>query len=493
MPISLGERYAPADQPHASPGYAPWRMFSASQPKNGFMHILKDIEPKFVIIGAGATGMGAAWRLLQRKHRNWLVLEQNPQVGGLAATFEDQKGFCWDISGKVLYDRYAEFKAFLERQTRKALEKRKRKYYIHVAGRDVPCPFQNNLHYLPEPVRQACLEDLDEAVHSGEQPDRRNYLTWSRSRLGDTITNLIVKPENEKRWTVPLDQISSAWLSEKVRPVDIDRIHENIRQERDDVCWEPNVTFRFPRKGGVGSLFEAMSMRAGRRLCLNRRVVEINRGNRIIYLQDGERIKYDHLLSTMPIDRLISMVTDAPDALIDSAAGLEHTNGYFVGIGLRGQAPHDHCRTYVPDPASPFFRVSWFSNFSKYNVPDDDHYSLICDISHSRHRRVNKATIIEDCIQSLLRTGILPAGSRKHIVATSLIDAGYTYPVPTLNRDAILDEIQEWLESVGIFSRGRFGSWLYEIGNMDQAFMMGLQWVDWVLKGKRQSIWLDRQ
>jgi predicted ABC-type sugar transport system permease subunit len=34
--------------------------------------------------------------------------------------------------------------------------------------------------------------------------------------------------------------------------------------------------------------------------------------------------------------------------------------------------------------------------------------------------------------------------------------------------------IQPWLAEHEIFSRGRFGSWRYEIGNMDHAVKMGI-------------------
>lgn len=43
-------------------------------------------------------------------------------------------------------------------------------------------------------------------------------------------------------------------------------------------------------------------------------------------------------------------------------------------------------------------------------------------------------------------------------------------PTPTLGRDEALDEILPTLEKdFGILSRGRFGSWKYEVGNQDHS------------------------
>lgn len=58
------------------------------------------------------------------------------------------------------------------------------------------------------------------------------------------------------------------------------------------------------------------------------------------------------------------------------------------------------------------------------------------------------------------------------------------YPVPTLERDAALRIIQPWLEAHGIYSRGRFGAWKYEVGNMDHSFMQGVEVVERILESK---------
>ena len=50
-------------------------------------------EKRIVIIGAGPTGLGAAWRLQELGYSNWAIYEKNSYVGGLAASFIDEKGF----------------------------------------------------------------------------------------------------------------------------------------------------------------------------------------------------------------------------------------------------------------------------------------------------------------------------------------------------------------------------------------------------------------
>ena len=40
---------------------------------------------------------------------------------------------------------------------------------------------------------------------------------------------------------------------------------------------------------------------------------------------------------------------------------------------------------------------------------------------------------------------------------------GAGYPTPTLERDGVLKELLPQLHTMGIHSRGRFGSWKYEV------------------------------
>ncbi|NLV95903.1 MAG: NAD(P)-binding protein, partial [Desulfovibrionales bacterium] len=68
----------------------------------------------WVIIGAGPTGLGAAHRLCELGIHDFTVLERNPYVGGLSASFKDKQGFTWDIGGHVVFSRYKYFNNLLD-------------------------------------------------------------------------------------------------------------------------------------------------------------------------------------------------------------------------------------------------------------------------------------------------------------------------------------------------------------------------------------------
>ena len=61
---------------------------------------------KFVILGAGPTGLGAAYRLKQLGYTNFHMHDRLPYLGGLASSFTDSAGFTWDIGVHVMFSLY---------------------------------------------------------------------------------------------------------------------------------------------------------------------------------------------------------------------------------------------------------------------------------------------------------------------------------------------------------------------------------------------------
>jgi monoamine oxidase len=50
-----------------------------------------------VIIGSGPCGLGAAYRLQELGHENFIILEAGTEAGGLSITATDEQGFLWDM------------------------------------------------------------------------------------------------------------------------------------------------------------------------------------------------------------------------------------------------------------------------------------------------------------------------------------------------------------------------------------------------------------
>lgn len=67
-----------------------------------------------LIVGAGPTGLGAASRLKQHKHDDWLLIDAAPEAGGLACTDVTKEGFLFDMGGHVIFSHYNYFDQLID-------------------------------------------------------------------------------------------------------------------------------------------------------------------------------------------------------------------------------------------------------------------------------------------------------------------------------------------------------------------------------------------
>lgn len=104
------------------------------------------------------------------------------------------------------------------------------------------------------------------------------------------------------------------------------------------------------------------------------------------------------------------------------------------------------------------------------------------EISESPLRPVNSKNLLCDCIYALRCCGLIAPNNE--IVHTWSRRIEYAYPVPSLSRDEAIDAILPALGQHSIYSRGRFGAWKYEVGNMDHSFAQGVEVANLIVKGE---------
>jgi protoporphyrinogen oxidase len=451
------------------------------------------IEQKIVILGAGPTGLGAAYRLQELGYRNWAIYDRNAYIGGLATSFQDTAGFTYDIGGHVMFSHYKYFDDLVNKLLDNNYTEIMREAWVWMMDRFVPYPFQNNIRHLPKDVMLECVMGL---VEAGKMPERvaraTNFNDLIDAQFGEGIAKYFMKPYNFKVWAHPISHMSRDWLGERVAMPNLERILKNILNDQDDVSWGPNNMFKYPLHGGTGGLYAPMANYIQDHLHLNKTAVAIDQHKKQVRFSDGETVEYDLLLSTMPLDLLVNNLNNPQESIRKATSGLHHSSGLIVGVGIERPCPSEKCWLYFPEPSSPFYRVTYLSNYSPYITPDPDRYFLLLsETSYSEHKPEDKSTIVDRVVQGLLNTKIIEPSDLERIVTTYVIDVDYSYPVPTVDRNTALATIQPYLMANGIYSRGRFGAWEYEIGNMDHSVMQGVELVNHWLQGEDETTWKD--
>ncbi len=453
---------------------------------------------KFLILGAGPTGLGAAWRLAELGQNDFLVLERDNHVGGLSASFTDRAGFTWDVGGHVVFSHYDYFDRLLADLLGNDVLRHQRESWVRAAATWVPYPFQNNIRRLPPELAWECVEGLlaaSAASARGEEAEPAHFRDWIDRVFGPGIARLFMVPYNFKVWAHPAETMSHAWIGERVCVVDAARVIKNIVLGRDDVAWGPNNTFAFPLYGGTGEIYRRLAGRFADRVALNQAAVRVDPATRTARTATGVVIAYEHLLTTMPLDRFVTdVLAQANETLLAAAASLKHNGAVIHGLGFAGAPADPRCWMYFPEADCPFYRVTNFHNYSPFNTPDPDGMRLrsraiMTETSFSGHKPEDAASLAERTLAGLVNTTLIEASDRDRLTSVWEQRVDYAYPIPCLERDAALAVIQPALEALDIFSRGRFGGWKYEAGNMDHSLMQGVQWAERVVCGQNETVY----
>ncbi|MGH2698604.1 MAG: protoporphyrinogen/coproporphyrinogen oxidase [Actinomycetota bacterium] len=446
--------------------------------------------PRVVIVGAGPCGLGCARELRRMGHENWMLAEQHDVAGGHAGSVVDPQGFTWDFGGHVVFSHYGEFDKLLEDVMGDDVYQHERSSYIRFGNNWVPYPFQNNLRHLPPEPAYECLLGLIEAPGGHSSQD---FALWMEATFGGGITHHFMRPYNFKVWATPPERMASHWIAERVSVIDHKRALRSLIWQEDDAAWGPNNLFTFPAVGGTAEIYRRLALKLSDRIQYNRTIASVDTERKIVRMSDGTEESYDSLVSTMPIDILVSKLVHCPDSVHRAAEDLEHNGVLVVGIGYEASLKDDKSWMYFPAEDIPFYRATNFAKYSPANVPDADtgrYCSYMTETSYSRYKPESREGLAERVEESLRRARVIEG--TPEIASMHIEDAAYAYPVPTLKRDAALATIQTWLMEHDIFSRGRFGAWRYEIGNMDHAVKMGIDAARLIVEGTPEEVWSSK-
>jgi protoporphyrinogen oxidase len=447
-------------------------------------------EPRIVIIGAGPTGLGAGYRLQELGYDDWVMLEANDYVGGLATSFTDDAGFTYDIGGHVMFSHYPYYDNLVDKLMGGEYTELEREAWVWMQDRFIPYPFQNNIRDLEPQTVYECIVGLIDAQRREHSP--KNFREWVDAVFGPGIAEHFMIPYNFKVWATPAELMNYGWIGERVSVVDVAEILRNVVLGEDHASWGPNNTFKYPLRGGTGFLYESLRKHVEDHLEMETAVARIDNDAKIVHTTDGRTFPYDVLLSTMPLNHLVGSLDRVPDPVQAAVKGLQWSGSHIVGVGIDRAANSTKNWIYFPEPEVPFYRVTYLSNYSPYITPGEDQTLFLTETSRSVHKPEDPATIVDRVIDGLCAVNLMEPADRERIVTTWKCSPDMTYPIPSVTRDASLGTIQPWLRDNDIWSRGRFGAWLYEIGNMDHSAMQGVEFVNAVLHGEPETVWIPR-
>jgi protoporphyrinogen oxidase len=272
-------------------------------------------------------------------------------------------------------------------------------------------------------------------------------------------------------WQVPLDELTSDWVSWLVPKPDIKDVVSGALGIKDK-AFGYNPSFQYPVSGGIKVLPEAF-LPSVENLTYDSELVQIETGRRraVFRSAQGERTEdYERLISTIPLPELVRRCVDLPVSIRDLAGVLRWVSVYNVNLAVAREHVSDKHWIYFPEHRYPFYRAGFPMNFSP-SMGRTGCSSLYVEMSHQPTEHQSDAALIERVRRGLEDAGVLRRTDE--LVMSDVKDLYYAYVLFDRYRSRAVNELVAELERRGIYSVGRYGLW--EHTSMEDAIAQGQQ------------------
>ncbi|MDR3101939.1 MAG: FAD-dependent oxidoreductase [Methanocalculaceae archaeon] len=433
---------------------------------------------KLAILGGGLTGVTLA-RLLVERGNDVTVLEKEQKIGGLC-TSEMRNGFTFDCGGShIIFSRDTEVLGFMQNVLAENRDIRHRNTKIYYKQRYIKYPFENGLADLPKDDLFFCLSEYINnliAVERGEVSEPENFRDWIYATFGKGIAECYLVPYNEKIWNYPAEKMSKHWMDGRVPQPPV----EDILKSAIGIGTEGythQAVFSYPIDGGIEALVRAIAAPVSDSIITGFAIASIRETAARWKISDGKRtITADRLISTIPLQTLLPLLTDVPVQVRAACGALRYNSIACVSIGFKGTVP-DISWMYVPESEWGMFnRLSFPSNFSHHVAPDGC-AAVLAEITYNEGDTVSRMTddeLVAHTVGGLVRMGILPNAAE--VVHAAVDRFKFAYVVYDLAYMKNIRIVREYLqETAGIDLVGRFSQ--FEYLNMDGCIRSALDFV----------------
>ena len=312
-----------------------------------------------VVLGAGPAGLAAA-RAIANRGQSVRLLEREPHVGGLAASFT-VAGVRVDHGSHRLHPAtpdaiLADLRALLGPD----LQTRRRNGRLRLGQRWTPFPLRPVELARDLPPGVLARLGIEALAAPLRRPRADTYAEVLRAGLGPTAYRLLYAPYAEKLWGLPGALIDGEQARVRVTAGSPAKLAGRVlRARRGDGRGQ---VFHYPRRG-FGQLSEALAaaaVGAGADVRLGSAVVQIapEPGGAVVSTADGGRVLARHVLSTLPVTALARLVSPGPPTDVCAAAAALHVRAmvlvYLVHEGGRWSCYDAH---YLPGREPPRVRA----------------------------------------------------------------------------------------------------------------------------------------
>ncbi|MEK6817099.1 MAG: FAD-dependent oxidoreductase, partial [Nanoarchaeota archaeon] len=421
-----------------------------------------------VVLGAGVTGLSAAWKLSEK---GWdvHVVESRPDIGGMSSCFE-WKGMRLDYGPHKMYSQLPVFSEVMSLFSEDELNRIPKKSRIRLLNKFFEYPLKTQqLLVKVNPVKSSNFVmsyGMATARSMVAKKEDTNYETYMTNRFGSSIYNTVFGPYAAKAWGDPKTLDKSLAESRIAVPSLMEMLKRMVMGNNG----QPELSaseFHYPKKGVDEISKKMLSKSKSVRLHLSSKVRRLKFSNMNISsveIESGDKsetISPDFVISTIPLKSLVSLFPEVPETVSESLGNLNLRRLMLVMIEAEKERLFTDNWIFFPESKYIFNRISEQKGFSPSMVGEGK--TVLCvEVTTDENSNVWKMPdeqVLSECLVGLNDCGIMGNDDVKDY---KVVRMGNAYPVYSIGYKDHLYNVLRHIEGHGnIVSIRRHGMLSY--------------------------------
>ncbi|MDH7512074.1 MAG: FAD-dependent oxidoreductase [Clostridiales bacterium] len=461
---------------------------------------------RFLIIGAGVSGLTTAHALSREFPGEVLVLEKEPEVGGLLRTIQ-RNSARYDLGSHRIHKAPSEpaFRLIQEVcQDRLVKNERGGKLRLRKSYIDYPITSFQMFRGLGLLESGLCAVSLLRHRLIASLKDKSgltendNYESYLMRRAGKRAYRLFYEPYARKVWGGEPSQISTTAVKKRISMLSPTLF---LKDMVGHYTGRSKNSFYYYLKGGISGLVESLA----RRVRENGGEIVTDVGDFFLSIEPGAKVcrfradcpqtvRFDTLITTIPLDE--SLMKLAPPAhILRQIKDIKWRGLRLVFLHVQGEPLLEGESFYFPELKYIFGRVSVPKRFDPAMQPAAGETAITCEVPCSEADNLWTASdreMFDVCLASLRRAGLVTGRQKALTEKNFIINLPKIYPVYRVGWEALVKGLL--LDSARrfpfVYFSGKPGLFLHN--NIDQSMEIGLMLAEDILRGKAPQEWLGR-
>ncbi len=431
-----------------------------------------------VILGGGLAAISLAYFLQEKESIEEItILEKEDSIGGLCRSIH-KGGYVYDIGPHILFSKDKEMLELMLEVTGKTNRLRRSNQIIH-KGRYVQYPFENDLSKLPKEDLEYCITGFQNNPY--ENYEAQNMLQFFLKTFGEGITNLYLRPYNEKIWKHDPSFMDTQMVERIPKPTDEEIMRSASGETVDGYVHQ--LYFDFPKSGGIEAVVKGFADRLNRKcnILLNQEITGAARTDEGYAVSaNGKTFSCDRVVSTIPIQEFTHIYKPVPEPIGAAVEELKYNSIIIAFVRTKEDLSGDNFAFMIADKEILFHRISKMDFLGEEYQKGGASYMV--EVTYRQGDWIDRLPRVE--LEGKILSGLLAIGFIRKPEDGEFVNITkhpYAYVLYDLNHQKNMGLIREYYCGQGVFLHGRFGN--FEYWNMDRVLREGKNLARKILEG----------